>query len=237
MKTFVDINVKPPIGEYRVQEQMAKMAGQMGLSVVGVRFPSGIASSEIESSREIFRSRGLDVAVGIDLVPNNRKQLLTQLGALRNKFEIVRVICSDTKIAEVASRDSRVDLISLEHQKSFRSRLSALCNCKSALELEISRLIAPSLKARSESLKALCEEIILAERCDVDIVISSGATNAITLRAPRDMASVFTFLGMPKDVSLKAVSNKPLELIKANRDRLSGNSAGSGVRLVRVKRQ
>jgi len=237
MKTFVDINVKPPIGEYRVQEQMAKMAGQMGLSVVGVRFPSGIASSEIESSREIFRSRGLDVAVGIDLVPNNRKQLLTQLGALRNKFEIVRVICSDTKIAEVASRDSRVDLISLEHQKSFRSRLSALCNCKSALELEISRLISPSLKARSESLKALCEEIILAERCDVDIVISSGATNAITLRAPRDMASVFTFLGMPKDVSLKAVSNKPLELIKANRDRLSGNSAGSGVRLVRVKRQ
>ena len=237
MKTFVDINVKPPIGEHRIQEQMAKMAGQMGLSVVGVRFPSGIASSEIESSREIFRSRGLDVAVGIDLVPNNRKQLLTQLGALRNKFEIVRVICSDTEIAEVASRDSRVDLISLEHQKSFRSRLSALCNCKSALELEISRLIAPSLKARSESLKALCEEIILAERCDVDIVISSGATNAITLRAPRDMASVFTFLGMPKDVSLKAVSNKPLELIKANRDRLSGNSAGSGVRLVRVKRQ
>lgn len=237
MKTFVDINVKPPIGEYRIQEQMAKMAGQMGLSVVGVRFPSGIASSEIESSRAIFRSRGLDVAVGIDLVPNNRKQLLTQLGALRNKFEIVRVICSDTKIAEVASRDSRVDLISLEHQKSFRSRLSALGNCKSALELEISRLIAPSLKARSESLKALCEEIILAERCDVDIVISSGATNAITLRAPRDMASVFTCLGMPKDVSLKAVSNKPLELIKANRDRLSGNSAGSGVRLVRLKPQ
>jgi|GEM_PF-1061758 len=237
MKTFADINVKPPIREYPIQEQMAKMAGQIGLRVVGLRFPSGIASSEIESSKEIFRSRGLDVAVGIDIFPNNRKQLLTQLGALRNKFEVVRVICADTRIAEVASRDNRVDLISLEPQKSFRGRLSALGNCKSALELEISRLIAPSLKARSESLKALCEEIILAERCNVDIVISSGATNAVTLRAPRDMASVFTFLGMPKDVSLKAVSNTPLEIIKANRDRLSRKSAGSGVRLVRLKPQ
>jgi len=237
MKTFADINVKPPIKEYPIQEQMAMMAGQMGLHVVGLRFPSGVASSEIESSKKIFRSRGLDVAVGIDIFPNNRKQLLPQLGALRNKFEIVRVICSDTRIAEVASRDNRVDLISLEHQRSFRSKLSALGNCKSALELEISRLIAPSLKARSESLKALCEEIRLAERCNVDTVISSGATNAITLRAPRDMASVFTFLGMPKDVSLKAVSNTPLEIIKANRDRLSGKSAGCGVRLVRLKPQ
>ncbi len=235
MRTFADMAIRPPIGEVSAQERMAALAYRVGLSLVCLRFTSGTSSGEIESSERIFRDAGLDVAVGIDISPKSRKQLLDLLKTLRNSFDIVAVKSPDTRTAAVAAHDSRVDLISLELQKSFRTKQSILKTCESYLELELSRIIRPPSQLSSEQLKTFCQEIELAEKHRVNVVISSGAASPLGLRAPRDLASLATAFGLPKESSLDSVSKIPLNMVRRNRDRLSGGSVGYGVTLARSK--
>ncbi len=233
MRTFADLNVKPPAKDRRAQERMAATASNLGLSLVGLRFTPKTPSDEIEYSVKVFRSTGLDVAVGVDLSPTSRKQLFNQLRILRNSFDILAVRSADVKTAVVAARDRRIDLISLEPQNSFRAKQSILRTCRSAVELELSRITRPLNRVSYESLKSLCLEIELAKRCRIDFTVSSGATSLLTMRAPRDMASLVAVLGLPKELSLRAVSKAPLDMVKRNRERLSSRSLGSGVTLVR----
>lgn len=216
MRKFADINVKVPIGKYDLQDRMATLACEIGLSMVCLRFTSKTPSIEVESSTKIFRNAGLEVAVGIDLSPNSRKQLLNQLRTFRRGFDIVAVKSADTRTMAVATHDSRVDLISLELQRSFRTKLSILKASKSNLELELARIIRPGCPVTYESLKPLCGEIELARRCRSDVVISSGATNPLTLRAPRDMISLTSSLGATSQFSLKSVSDIPFETVRKN---------------------
>lgn len=222
MRPFVDLGIRPPAEERAAQERMAALAYQAGLSLVGLRFTYETQASKIESSAKIFHDAGPDVAIGVEISPTSRKQLLSQLRVLRERFDFVAVRSMDTRTLAVASRDSRVDLISLEPQKSFRVKQSILKTCKSALELELSRVLRSPHDATYESLRAFSFEIEMAKRIHADIVLSSGATEPLALRAPRDMASVAVSLGLPLDTALDSVSTMPLSLIKRNREQLSG---------------
>jgi len=218
MRTFADLGIRPPAEERATQERMAALARQAGLSLVGLRFRCETPTGKIESSAKIFHNAGLDVAIGVDISPTSRKQLLSQLRALRERFDFVAVRSADARTLAVASRDSRVDLVSLEPQKSFRLKQSILKTCKSALELELSRVLRSSHEATYESLKAFCFEIEMANRFHVNVILSSGATEPLALRAPRDIASVAVSLGLPPDTALDAVSSMPLSLIKRSRE-------------------
>jgi len=216
MRRFVDINVKAPIGKYDLQDRMATLACEIGLSMVCLRFTSKTPPIEVESSRKIFRNAGLEVAVGIDLSPTSPKQLLTQLRTFRRHFDIVAAKSADTRTMAVATHDSRVDLVSLELQRSFRAKLSVLKTNRSNLELELARVIQPGCPVTYESMKPLCGEIELARRYRSQVVISSGATNPLALRAPRDMISLTSSLGAKSQFSLESVSDIPFETIRKN---------------------
>jgi len=222
MRTFVDLGIRPPTEERAAQERMATLAHQTGLFLVGLRFRYETPTNTIESSAKIFHDAGLDVAIGVDISPTSRMQLLSQLRVLRERFDFVAVRSADTRMLTVASRDSRVDLVSLEPQKSFRLKQSILKTCKSALELEFSRVLRPQHEAAYESLKAFSFEIEMAKRCHADIVLSSGAAKPLGLRAPRDMASVAVSLGLSPDTALDSISTTPLSLIRRSREQLLG---------------
>jgi RNase P/RNase MRP subunit p30 len=233
MRTFMDMAIRPPVGQPNVKERMAALARQIGLSVICLRFTIETPSSEIESSVRIFRDAGLDVAIGVDISPTSRKQLLNRLRTLRSTFDIVAVKSVDTRTAGIAAHDGRVDLISLEPQKSFRAKQSILKTCKSNLELELSRIIRPLIQSPNESARTIFREVELARRYSVDVVVSSGADNQLGLRAPMDAASLAMTFGLPKESSLDAVSEIPLNIVRRNWDRLSGRSIGPGITLAR----
>jgi RNase P/RNase MRP subunit p30 len=222
MRTFVDINIKPPLENKSMQEKMAHLAYQLGLGTVCLRFMQNATSNEIKSSVKIFRSVGLDVAIGLDIFANSRKQLLKQLNMSRRLFEILAVNCRDVKTAMVAARDRRVDLISLEGIKSIRTKQSIIKSCRTNIEFVLKRILS-SERTSFEQINYFSREIELANRYKVNFVISSGAKEILLLRAPRDIAALANTLGLTKEQSLDSVSNIPLQIIRDNRNQLSNN--------------
>ncbi len=222
MRTFVDINIKPPLEDKLMQEKMANLTHQLELTTVCLRFMQDTPSSEIKSSVKIFSIVGLDVAIGLDIFANSRKQLLKQLNMSRRLFEVLAVNCKDVKTAMVAARDRRVDLLSLEGIKSIRSKQSIIKSCRTNIEFELRRILS-SEKINLEQINNFSREIDLANRCKVKFVISSGANEILSLRAPRDIAALANTLGLTKENSLDSVSNIPLQIIRENRNKLSKN--------------
>ncbi|WP_455278017.1 RNase P subunit p30 family protein [[Eubacterium] cellulosolvens] len=223
MRAFVDINIKPPLEDKYVQEKMANLAHQVGLSAVCLRFNQNTPSNEIKSSARIFSGVGLDVALGLDILANSRKQLLKQLNTSRCLFEILAVNCKDVKTAMVAAHDSRVDLISLEGIKSIRTKQSIIKSCSSNIEFELARILMSSGKTNLEQINHFSREIELTSQYKVNIVVSSGAKGVLSLRAPRDIAALVNTLGLSKEHSLDSVSKIPMKIIKDNRNKLSKN--------------
>ena len=205
---------------------MANLAHEVGLSNVCLRFKQNTASNEIKSSVKIFSGVGLDVAIGLDIFANSRKQLLKQLSLSRRLFEILAVNCKDVKTAMVAARDRRVDLISLEGIKSFRTKQSIIKSCSTNIEFELMRVLTPSMRTNLEQINCFSREIELANRYKVNIILSSGAKGVLSLRAPRDIAALANTLGLSREDSLDSVSNIPLQIIRDNRNKLSKNSLG-----------
>jgi ribonuclease P/MRP protein subunit RPP1 len=223
MRAFVDINIKPPVEDKYMQEKMANLAHQVGLSTVCLRFKQNTPSNEIKSSARIFSSVGLDVAIGLDIFANSRKQLLKQLSTSRRSFEILAVNCKDVKTVMVAAHDRRVDLISLESIKSIRTKQSIIKSCRTNIELELMRILMPSGRSNLEQINYFSREIELANRYKVNIIVSSGAKGVLSLRAPRDIAALANTLGLLKERSLDSVSILPIQIIKDNRNKLSKN--------------
>jgi ribonuclease P/MRP protein subunit RPP1 len=225
MRAFVDINIKPPIEDKYAQEKMANIANQIGLSAVCLRFKQDTPPNEIKSSARIFSDVGLDVALGLDISVNSRKQLLKHLNTSRRLFEILAVNCKDVKTSMVAAHDSRVDLISLEGIKSIRTKQSIIKSCTSNIEFELARILTSSGRTNLEQINYFSREIELAHRYKVNIVLSSGATGVFSLRAPRDIAALANTLGLSKEQSLDSISKIPMKIIKDNRNKLSKNLA------------
>ncbi|WP_455369785.1 RNase P subunit p30 family protein [[Eubacterium] cellulosolvens] len=224
MRAFVDINIKPPLEDKSMQEKMANLAHQLGLGTVCLRFKQNTPSNEIKSSVKIFSSVGLDVAIGLDLFANSRKQLLKQLNTSRRFFEILAVNCKDVKTTMVAAHDRRVDLISLEGIKSIRTKQSIIKSCKTNIEFELMRILMFSGRTSLEQINYFGREIELANRYKVNIVVSSGAEGVLSLRAPRDIAALANTLGLPNERSLDSVSKIPMQIIRDNRNKLYKNS-------------
>ncbi|MEM3003918.1 MAG: RNase P subunit p30 family protein [Candidatus Bathyarchaeia archaeon] len=225
MRRFADLCVRPPEWDLAVQERMAALAREAGLSSVGLRFRSEAQTGQKESTAKIFRDAGLDCAFGVEIAPASRKQLLRQVRTLRERFDFIAVRSSDPATLAAASRDSRVDLVSLELQKSLRVKHSILKACRTALELELSRILRPPAGAVYESLRSLCFEIEMVKRFRTEVVLSSGAAGPLGLRSPRDMAALATLLGLPPEIALDAISTRPLSLIKKGREWLTGRRA------------
>lgn len=218
----MDLCIRPPEGDLAAQERMAALAYETGLSSVGLRFRFEAQTGQKESVTKIFRDAGLDCALGVEIAPTSRKQFLRQVRTLRGRFDFIAVRSSDPATLAAASRDSRVDLVSLEFQKSLRVKHSILKTCKAALELELSRILHPPAEAVYESLRSLCLEIEMVKRFRTDVVLSSGATGPLGLRSPIDMAALATLLGLPSEIALDSVSTRPLSLIMRGRERLRG---------------
>ncbi|MGQ9542864.1 MAG: RNase P subunit p30 family protein [Candidatus Bathyarchaeia archaeon] len=234
MRKFADLNLRPPLKDQYIQSNMANLALEIGFSLVGLRFTPKDPPIQISSAVKTFERVGLEVAVGIEVYPATRKQLLDHLRNLRSCTDILVVKCAASKVALTAAQDSRVDLISLE-QATFRIKQTVLKVCESAIEIELSRVISKPLHVNSVSLKTFCREVDLLNKYKARVVVSSGARDILTMRSPRDMAHTLESFGLLREVSLDAVSRVPYLIFRKNREKLSAKFIGTGITLVRSR--
>jgi ribonuclease P/MRP protein subunit RPP1 len=228
------VNVKDPASASRIINK----AATLGYRLVAAPFPPETRKDETVKLQNICNQAKIDLATRIDLKPRTSNELTHQLRRLRRKFEIICILCETKEVARQAAKDHRVDLLnfpSLDFRKRFFDRAEAELAHKSlaALEIDIKPLLVLEGPSRIRLLSNLRREIAIAKGFRVPIVVSSGVTNEMLLRKPRELTALTSLFGLSEALALEAVSQNPMAIVKRNREKLSSTFVAPGIRVIK----
>jgi len=235
LRRFVDLHLRPPPQDVKAIERMAHLAAEIGFHLAGLAFDSQVSKESRQRTAKLFEDRGLETVSRIDLRPKDRNELLTSLRKVRSSFDIVAVECHMKQVASLAFRDRRVDLVFFSPNRP-KSRFNELMPRRSRrpVEFNIADLLRDDLTAEP-GLRRASNLVSDAQRKHLPIVISSGATDWLSMRAPRDMAAILSVLGLEAVQALDAVSHIPLSIAQENLEKRGPRFISNGMEIVRPR--
>lgn len=215
-------------------EQMAERIRIAGYSAIGLTFPTGLMRDRIVLLKTVFEKAGLETALRIDLTASSRMDLLRLLRRFRNSYDIIAVKCANQRVATVACRDRRVDLIIFDPTSRSVRFSHPLANLlRGAIEFN---LVSSLLKeTRTEVFSGIMKQCAIAREHKVNVVLSSGCNNPDQVRSPLQIAALASAMGLSEAQSLAGVSATPLSIIKRNLAHRSPQFVEEGVRVVLPK--
>jgi ribonuclease P/MRP protein subunit RPP1 len=233
-RTFADLHLRT---NSNFQQMFAK-AAELGYTLVATTFPPQAKPEEIRQAKAACGELGLDFVSRVDLNPRNQNDLLDLLRRLRRRFEVLCVSCESKDVARQAAKDHRVDLLSfpfLDARHRFFDRAEAeLASCGNAgFEVDMKPLLVLDGPTRVRFLSSLLREVAVALEFHLPVVVSSGVSEPILLRKPREMAALAGLFGLAGDVALDAVSTNPAGLVMRNRGKLEAGFVAPGIRVVK----
>ncbi|PVX23938.1 MAG: hypothetical protein CW691_09095 [Candidatus Bathyarchaeum sp.] len=237
MKRFADIHLRVPLKDVRQAEKMIQKASELGYSTIGIPFPPNTTREQVNQLQQICNNEKIDFVSRTNLSPRNSSELLHELRRYRKKFEIIAVRCNTKDVARQAAKDRRVDLLQFSvtnlRQRFFDEQEAELASqALSALEIELAPILQLTSFSRIRLLSRLRKEAATAQRAKVPIMLSSGATNQMLMRSPRDYASYTIIFDLPLPFALKALSESPLSAVERNREKMSPDYVAPGIRVV-----
>lgn len=210
---------------------MAELLRLAGYSAIGLTIPTGLLRDRIDFLKRVFQETGINTALRIDLAPPSRIELLRLLRRFRNSCDVVAVNCVNPRVATVACRDRRVDVIFFD-PANRRIRLThPLANLlRGALEFN---LVSTLLKeTRGEVFSAVVKQSEIAVEHNVKVVLSSGCTHPEMVRSPSQLAALACTMGLSEAQSQGGVSSIPISVIVRNSMRRLPQFVEEGVRVV-----
>lgn len=237
MRRFADLHLRVPLKDLPQAERVIKKASKLSYSLVGIPFPSTATPEQISQLKQVCNDAKLDFVSRTNLSPRNSGELLNDLRRYRRKYEIVAVRCNTKEVARQAAKDRRVDLLQFSvtnfRQRFFDEQEAELASqALSSLEIELAPLLQLTSFSRIRLLSRLRKEVATAERADVPITLSSGATTEQLMRGPHDYAALTTIFDLSLPSALKALSETPSATVERNREKLSPDYVAPGIRVI-----
>lgn len=239
-RAFIDLHVKSSLSTGKSSPtQIAKMASHLGFKAIALADFNLRNLNVVDEIKQIFKEYGLDLIVRADINENTPKQLKQALRKLRREVDVIAVFCKNLNVARLAARDRRVDLLSFSiknWKKNFfdKSEAHLALQGESILEVNLNPIIkAKTHGERIQAIRIYSENIRIAKRYNVPIIVTSGASSIYEMRAPRELAALATLLGLTDFEARESLSNIPLSLIKKNREKLSDLYIMPGVKIIK----
>ncbi|MGQ9744071.1 MAG: RNase P subunit p30 family protein [Candidatus Bathycorpusculaceae bacterium] len=237
-KLYADLHLCPNIRDLQQVSSMIKKASRLGYHLIAITFPQTVTKEEIDRIRGMSREAKMDLASRMDLKPKTPKELINNLRKFRRKFEIIAVMCESKSVARQAAKDRRVDLLDFPpqdfHRRFFDEAEAELASkALASLEINIKPILTLEGPARVRLLSSLRKESAIAEKFHVPIVISSGVSEEILMRKPKEMAALASLFGMNEASALEAVSKNPIQIVRRNRENLSPKFVAPGIKIIR----
>ncbi len=223
----IDMNVRIP--ESDALGAFVEMAAKLGFA----GFASPLSMSDPIEKLE----NGMSLLSRIDVNEKGIRAVTRAVERARSNYAVVSVPLGESRVANWAAKDSRVDLLSIPEMlrgvglRKSTARLAALSD--TALEVSIAPLLGVSGLTRSKVVKVLRETTHTALDAGMPIVLSSGAGTPITMRSPRALCHVGLLLGLDWHGSEKAVYENPNRILERNKKRLSPDFLEPGVEIVK----
>jgi RNase P/RNase MRP subunit p30 len=235
---FTDLHLCASSNNLEQAKRLISRSAELGYSQVGVPLMPNVRDETVDQLRQVSADASLDFVTRLDLVPGSSGDLLADLRRFRRRFEVVSVLCNSKGVARQAAKDRRVDLLcfrSFDSGKRFFDRAEAeLASVSSAaLEIDLAWILS-SIESRSGVglFSRLRREVATANSFGVPVVISSGASEPLLLRRPRDYAALTLLFGLDESLAKKALSISPSAIVERSRRKQSEDYVTSGVRLV-----
>ena len=210
---------------------MAQTLRTAGYSTIGLTIPTGLLPERVKSMRKTFEDHGVATALRIDLGSASRTELLRSLRRFRNAYDVVGVKCVNARVATVASRDRRVDVVFFDpvmQNVRFNHSLARLLHGAFEVNLIASLLTLTDIGI----LFRLRRAITVAQEHKVKVVLSSGARNAEMVRAPLQLSAIASTLGLSETASVAGVSSIPLSIIAQNVKKRKPECVEEGVKII-----
>lgn len=237
MKQFADLHLRVPLKKHHQVKSMIQKASELGYNLVSIPLSPHITREQINQLRHICSEAKVDFATRVNFFPRTPNELLQSLRRFRRKFEIVAVRCHTKDVARQAAKDRRVDLLQFSvtnlRERFFDEAEAELASqALSSLEIELAPILQLTSFSRVRLLSCLRKEVATAERFKVPITISSGATDELFMRGPRDYAALTTLFDLPMSSALRALSENPWVAVERNRKKLSPDYVAPGIHVV-----
>jgi ribonuclease P/MRP protein subunit RPP1 len=237
-RVFADLHLRVNGKDLTQTKKLIQKAAELGYKLVATQLAAEIKPEEIGQLKTACAGMGLDFASRVDLRPRSQDELLSLLRKLRRKFEVICVLCETKEVARQAAKDRRVDLLNfplLDYRCRFFDRAEAeLASCGNAgFEVDTKPLLVLEGPARVRFLSCLRREIVVAQEFHLPIVVSSGVSELILLRKPREIALLGSLFGLEGDAGLDAVSVNPAAMVERNRGKLSVGFVAPGIRVIK----
>ncbi len=237
-RNFADLHLRLNDRDSQLALRVISKVALLGYSLIAVPSSTEARGDESAGIYAACKQAKIDLASRVNIKPRTPNELTHQLRRLRRKYELICVFCDSKEVARQAAKDHRVDLLNFPSQdfrKRFFDRAEAELACKSsaAFEIDMKPILMLEGAARIRFLSNLRREAVIAEEFHVPIIISSGVSDAILLRKPRELAALGFLFGLDETSALDAVSRNPSNIVKRSRAKLSSGFVAPGIRLIK----
>jgi ribonuclease P/MRP protein subunit RPP1 len=237
-RTFADLHLRVNGKDTAQNLKFAQKAVELGYKMVATQLAPEIRQEDIRQLKSACTGLGLDFVSRVDLRPRNPDDLLGLLRRLRRRFEVICVLCETKEVARQAAKDHRVDLLSfplLDYRRRFFDRAEAeLASCGNAgFEVDVKPLLLLEGPGRVRFLSSLRREVAVALEFRLPIVVSSGVSDVLLMRKPREMAVLSSLFGLVGTAAVDAVSVNPTALVARNREKFNVGFVAPGIRVVK----
>ncbi|MEM2911345.1 MAG: RNase P subunit p30 family protein [Candidatus Bathyarchaeia archaeon] len=237
-RNFADLHLRPNLNDMVHTQRMIMKAAELGYRLIAVPLPPGSAENYRAQLQSLCKEAAIDFASRLDLKPKTARELINFLRKFRRRFEIIAVASESKSVARQAAKDHRVDLLNFptaDFRRRFFDEAEAKLASKSSacIEIDIKPLLTLEGTARIKLLSILRRETTIAHRFHVPIVVSSGATDELTMRKPLETAALTMLFDMDRTSAIEAVSKNPVAIVKRNREKLRPEFVAPGIRIIR----
>ena len=236
-RVYADLHLCTDCDRMEQFSRVVIKASKVGYTLIAVPFRK-FSEEQIRQVRETCERSNVDFASRVDLRPRTPEELISFLRKLRRRFEIVAVMCESKSVARQAAKDRRVDLLNFP-QPDFRrgffdaAEAELASNCLASLEIDVKPLLTLEGPARIRLLSSLRREVATAQEFHVPVVISSGVSDEMLIRKPRELAALASLFDLIGVQAREAVSKNPSAIVKRNREKLGSRFVAPGIRIIR----
>jgi len=228
---YLDLHVIPQVEDQNSCERMAELLNTAGYSTIGLTVPTGLLNERVKSLQNLFQQHGVDTALRVDFNPPSRTELLRLLRRFRDRYDIIAIRCVNQRVATVACRDRRVDVIFFDPvNPNLRFTHTFARLLRGAVEFNVMSDLLP--QADSWAFLRVRRALAVAREHGDKIVLASGARNREMIRSPFQISAFATTLGLPTEEAIRGVSSAPESIVAENREKRAPHYVEEGVKIV-----
>ncbi|MCL7415630.1 MAG: ribonuclease P protein component 3 [ANME-2 cluster archaeon] len=217
---FYDLNIHPLPDCAGSPARLVLEARDMGYS--------GICLTSFNSDNTFFEHdiplppfNDFEIYTGIEIQVERVAKLTKEVNRLRGRADIIIIGGGNEDINRASAENGKVDILAhpAAHGKPLNHVLAkAAADNGVAVDFNMDALIMQRGGSRIKVLTAMRQNLMLARKYTVPMVITSNARSHYDLRGPREMMALAMFLGMTQDEARNALSKVPKGIIKRNTD-------------------